>query len=118
MWKLEDISRRPKNLPNMTSSTGFFLTKDLRKLNIKETRYRKYGITGKEVEDIFIKQDSRCGICRKKLHLNTRDCHIDHDHKTNKVRGILCMKCNLGLGSFRDNPKFLKLAISYLTLTK
>jgi len=39
---------------------------------------------------------------------------IDHDHETGKVRGILCVNCNLGLGSFKDNPKVLKNAINYL----
>lgn len=44
--------------------------------------------------------------------------NIDHDHKTGKVRGILCQGCNLGLGGFRDNPGYLLSALSYLNKNK
>ena len=40
--------------------------------------------------------------------------HIDHNHKTNKIRGILCGNCNMGLGHFKDNLDVLKNAIKYL----
>lgn len=39
---------------------------------------------------------------------------IDHDHKTGIIRGLLCGLCNMGLGSFRDNPEHLASAILYL----
>lgn len=42
--------------------------------------------------------------------------HIDHDHRTGKVRGILCQACNLGLGKFRDDPALIKSAIRYLSV--
>lgn len=53
----------------------------------------------------------KCKICEKELH---EEIHIDHNHTTGKVRGILCGKCNKGLGQFNDNIEFLTNAINYL----
>jgi hypothetical protein len=72
---------------------------------------------------IFEKQKNACAICktplewrtishpssRRKLHV-----HVDHDHKTGRVRGILCGNCNNGLGNFRDSVEFLTEAQEYL----
>lgn len=50
-----------------------------------------------------------CVICEA-----TTNLVVDHDHKTNKVRGILCNNCNLGIGHFKDNPLLLEFASQYL----
>ena len=50
-----------------------------------------------------------CCICGEKQELV-----IDHDHRTGKVRGLLCGSCNKGLGFFKDNKKYLNSAIKYL----
>lgn len=64
----------------------------------------------------------RCRICGKPLTKvgGTKDqvAHIDHDHETGKVRGLLCQECNIGLGKFRDNTEYLLSAISYLNKNK
>lgn len=59
---------------------------------------------------LFIKQKGKCAICK----IDMTSLCIDHCHKTNKIRGLLCNPCNLGLGNFKDNPKYLKKAIKYL----
>ena len=51
-----------------------------------------------------------CDCCGKE----TESPHLDHDHKTNKFRGWLCMKCNVGLGNFNDNIEGLEMAMRYL----
>jgi len=57
----------------------------------------------------IIKTTKECVICGDETNLV-----VDHDHKTNKVRGMLCNKCNKGLGLFKDNPDFLLYARIYL----
>lgn len=56
-----------------------------------------------------------CDICgTDKSGYSGRNMCIDHDHKTGIVRGILCQKCNVGLGNFQDNPNLLLSAVKYL----
>ena len=73
---------------------------------------QNHGKTRAEIHAIAVQQGG-CAICKKKptgLHL----WHGDHDHKTGAFRGVLCRKCNIGLGHFKDNVKFLREAIYYL----
>jgi hypothetical protein len=74
---------------------------------------RKYGITVQQVEDIPTKQGGRCAICGAMLLLGSHT-HVDHDHDTGQVRGLLCVNCNNGLGQFRDRPELLRAAATYL----
>ena len=70
-------------------------------------------ISKEEFERIWVLADSgRCEICNAPRGI--RRLHIDHDHETNKFRGILCGLCNKGLGSFRDDCRLLLRAYSYL----
>lgn len=57
-----------------------------------------------------------CAICGKLPGKTNggRPLAVDHDHKTGRVRGLLCENCNNGLGRFKDNPAFLREAVGYL----
>jgi len=82
-----------------------------RKSKLKMT----YGITPEQYDHMLKKQDGKCTICAaKKPGGRTKMFFIDHCHNNGNVRGLLCMRCNTGLGLFLDNPKFLLNAISYL----
>lgn len=68
---------------------------------------------------MLAEQGGACGICGGselwENHRTRRDgWHIDHDHSTGKVRGVLCPPCNLMIGYARDNPAVLAAAINYL----
>jgi len=69
-------------------------------------------LTLREYEDMLDISNNLCAICNKE-DLSKR-LAIDHCHTTGKVRGLLCSKCNRGLGYFDDNTGLLKKAISYL----
>ena len=74
---------------------------------------RKYGVTVDEKDSILKNQLNQCGICSNEFR-NSKDAHLDHDHITKKIRGILCGRCNRALGYFKDNKDILKNAIIYL----
>lgn len=84
-----------------------------RKQNLK-----KYGLTLEDQERMLREQNYKCAICGQEIFLHGSSqklvAHVDHDHKTGKVRGLLCKECNTGLGKFRDNTEYLLGAISYL----
>lgn len=72
---------------------------------------RKFGITVEEYERFMVLQDRKCKICK----MDGQDTlAVDHDHKTGKIRGLLCGECNMGLGKFKDDPLLLEAAIEYL----
>lgn len=73
---------------------------------------RDHGITQNEFVLLFEKQNKLCKICKKELNL-FKATHIDHCHKTNKIRGLLCTNCNVGLGHFKDSPDLLRQAALY-----
>lgn len=72
---------------------------------------RKYGISKKEYLALLKKQNNKCAICY--LIPKNRLC-VDHNHQTNKIRGLLCHRCNRVLGIVNDNPKIIKKILKYL----
>jgi len=72
-----------------------------------------YGLSLEEYNKILDKQGGVCAICLNPC-TSGKNLGVDHCHKTNKIRGLLCQSCNTGLGKFRDNRKLLNKAISYL----
>jgi hypothetical protein len=74
----------------------------------------KYNL--KRYELLLNEQNGVCKIClEKESSRRYKTLAVDHCHRTNKVRGLLCSNCNRGLGLFKDNPKILNNAAAYLT---
>lgn len=73
---------------------------------------RRYGITGAEVTAMIEAQGGLCALCQERPAR-----HVDHDHVTGAVRGVLCFNCNGGLGQFKDRPDVMRAAIDYLERT-
>lgn len=76
-------------------------------------RLRRYGVTPEQFDRALAAQGYQCGVCGAK-ESGARDWHLDHDHETGEPRGILCVRCNGGLGLFRDDPELLERAARYL----
>ena len=80
-------------------------------------RKQHYGLTRADFAALVLKQEGLCAICQTPLDFQvSRRVHIDHDHRTGKVRGILCNHCNRGLGGFLDSPPALRSAANYLEI--
>jgi hypothetical protein len=77
-------------------------------------RKHNYGITKAEYDDLLLKQNGLCAICQTDTPSGKGAWHVDHDHMTKRVRGLLCHKCNVGLGNFNDSGSVLQSAINYL----
>ncbi|WP_352852983.1 endonuclease VII domain-containing protein [Mesorhizobium sp. M0139] len=79
---------------------------------------RVYGITPEQWDALFEGQGHRCAVCGSTEPRTTRGrgWQTDHCHATGKVRGILCFRCNIGLGKFEDDTDRLASAIAYLKL--
>jgi hypothetical protein len=85
-------------------------------------RQKKYYLANKKKISIYQKnrrqkllkkQGNVCAICGKGLEKDKR-LAVDHNHKTGKIRGLLCVNCNMMLGMSKDNINTLKSAIKYL----
>jgi len=70
----------------------------------------RYGISGEEYDGMLISQGLKCAICAS----HEAVLNVDHCHKSGDVRGLLCRKCNVGIGSFDDRIDLLLAAIRYL----
>ena len=78
---------------------------------------RKYGITPEDYDQLLAKQGGRCAICATDTPVNGRGDRyfdVDHDHHTQEVRGLVCMRCNTLLGRLENDPNRVRLAYAYL----
>jgi hypothetical protein len=74
---------------------------------------RKYGITLADYDRRLEEQGGVCAIC-KEARPEERTLHVDHDHVTGKVRGLLCFRCNNAIGDLRDDVEFAHRLLDYL----
>lgn len=96
-----DVRRRPQTI-------------EYRRKYMRAMALRRYGLTPETFQEMWLSQKGCCAICEEAFGTGPRDVGVDHCHRTGKVRGLLCVKCNAGLGQFRDNEKYMLAAIGYL----
>lgn len=113
-WKHEGDFGSNKSMPDDLSN----LCKDC---SWSANMYRKYRITGEQYESLLETQGGVCAICGSPPESN-KMLAVDHDHNCcpgskscgQCIRGLLCLRCNVSLGNFRDDLGLLRNAISYL----
>ena len=74
----------------------------------------KYNITRGEYDATVAAQGARCALCGGDDPKSRGRWHVDHDHVTGKVRGLLCGSCNRGIGYLRDDPELLAMAAQWV----
>lgn len=89
---------------------GFEIRTRIRAQQLKH----KFNITLEDYNKIFNVQNGCCAICNKPQSDFDKPLFVDHNHETNKIRGLLCRSCNLLLGYSKDNIDILTQAIQYL----
>lgn len=104
-------------------NTGTSSPEKRKSTKISATLKYKYGISIEEYNIILNSQNGVCKICKRIETKKSRTgdvckLHIDHDHKTGKIRGLLCHKCNVAISLFCDDTSIMKKAIIYLDENK
>jgi hypothetical protein len=121
---LSEFARRKNSEPSLKSACkechrerarGYWKIKPLPKEVQRERNLRKsFGIGVEEYNKLLKAQGGSCAICGTYACASGRNFAVDHDHKTGKVRGLLCKFCNTALGQFQDSRDYLLNAIEYL----
>ena len=119
--KLRELRRRRVLSGRMKQSVDKYEAKNKAKRALSrpdQRMRRKYGISEREYWRMFEAQDGKCAIClsepRPTKHSGGQKLHVDHDHRTDRVRDLLCMSCNRALGFLGDNPETVRRAAAYL----
>ncbi len=75
----------------------------------------RYGITADDYDAAVVVRDRKCDLCGRPPSEEYLKLHVDHDHNTGKVRGLLCISCNTGLGKLGDTVEAIQGVLAYLT---
>lgn len=117
-WVMNKRNNLPlKDKEKLQKSSRDWKSKNKEEVSFRTFLYRmkkKYGLTKEDYQNMLKDQNFRCKICTKTIFEFKSRFVVDHDHRTGKVRGLLCNKCNAGLGMFQDNIFILEYARQYL----
>ena len=98
-------------------------TKEQKERNRMAQKRYQYGISAQEYEELLLKQDGKCAVCRNgetrmSRYGRVRSLSVDHCHTTGAIRGLLCDNCNNILGRANDSPAILRRLAAYLEVTE
>lgn len=101
-----------KHKEKVRAYASSWVKKNPRKLLRAQLR-RQYGLPLEEYDSMVLSQEGRCKICNSQMTRLREPC-VDHDHVTGKVRGLLCLNCNVAIGLFLEDGHILLRAMAYL----
>jgi hypothetical protein len=106
--------QQPYCQPHMRAYSREYYQRNKEKRRTQDME-RKYGVSREDYDKMLADQLGRCGICDVLAEDAERArLFVDHEHSTGKVRGLLCLRCNLALGLLDDNPDSLRRAAEWL----
>jgi hypothetical protein len=116
LWEERSANRKPclsceKDIPEHKKKNSEYCT---RKCKEDSQNLKKYNLTVPQYRELLAAQGGVCKICGIEECPTGRLFAVDHDHKTGKIRGLLCTSCNTAIGSLKDRVGFLLKAIDYL----
>ena len=106
-WREENLDRFRATQRRMRATPGG------RRKQREDHLKRKYGISIEEYDALLSRQEGDCAICGQPPRSDI-SLHVDHDHDTGAIRGLLCFRCNNALGDFGDDADRLIGAAGYL----
>ena len=126
MLNLTDVEKKERRRKQHAEAAARYRVKHPDKAKVSCRKYesgrkrykllKRYGLTEQEYDQLLQQQDGHCALCPATTYLPGRNerLGVDHDHKSGKVRGLLCQPCNLMLGYAKDLPERLEEGSSYL----
>jgi Recombination endonuclease VII len=115
--RLAQLKWRAKNREKVRQNIDAWRRANMAKSNayrMKEYYKRKYGLTREGKQELLESQGNCCAACGSNSPNHKQGWVVDHCHKSNRVRGILCQPCNLTLGKVKDSPDHLRKLADYL----
>jgi len=115
-WVLKNPEKvKEINLKNKDKRKQFYNSPEGRRSSRRSWLKKTYGLSLEDYDKMLKEQNNLCAICEEKDTKDKWGClAVDHDHKTGKIRDLLCYKCNAGIGLLNDNKELLIKAIKYL----
>jgi hypothetical protein len=120
--KMDETRRTHPNGDTYCSACKQLRTKEsVKKHPEKHSKYswksrikKMYGVTEDHYLGLYVSQNGKCAICKESIELRGKQTHIDHNHETLEVRGLLCHGCNTAIGLFKESEDNMNNAIKYL----
>ncbi len=114
--RLESAAYYRSNIDQVRAAGRRYYAKNKNAIRRNSTEYRlreKYGLTAEDLARMYEAQNGRCPGCIRPLVFD-KSTHIDHNHRTERVRGLLCRECNIALGLVHEDLHVLFRLIEYL----
>lgn len=105
-------ARRARNVEHARASARAYWRRNPGKL--RAYNLRRYGLTPDEYAEMLAVQGGACACCGSTSNASGKRLFVDHDHETGEIRGILCTRCNAGIGHLGDNIEGVRRALMYL----